>query len=137
MPQAFLAWINFYLLHLRNLFSISNFLSNIGSCDLPSIWLLSASDFMYVFLTFIICVCLPHSTAADSPSHTLWSVAPSRFKSLHMIMLRPISLWFLLIYINFCTYIFSKCIFKTHHPFRELLKNIANLTRKQVWYFLL
>lgn len=43
MPQAFLALLNFYLLHMRNLLGIQHFLSNIDSCDLPSIWLLSTS----------------------------------------------------------------------------------------------
>lgn len=124
MPQAFLALLNLYLLHLRNLLGIRNFLSNIDSCDLPSIWLLSTSAFMYVFLTFIICVCLPHYCSKQPLAHIV--VSPSRFKSLHMIMLRPITLWLLLIYINFCTYIFSKYIFKTNHPFRELLKSISS-----------
>lgn len=42
-----------------------------------------------------------------------------------MIEIRPMALWLLHIDIYFCTYIFSKYIFKIYHPFRELLKSIA------------
>lgn len=123
VSQAFLALLNFYLLHLRNLYCIRNLLSNTDNCDLPSIWFLSTSAFLYMFLTFIICVC-PTELQQTAP-HTHCDQSSSRFKSLHMITLRPITLWLLLMYINLCANIFPKNIFKTYHPFRELLKSTA------------